>query len=82
MNAEFAINVSRSEAIRRYVIGVLLIGAVLFVPTLPSWIALLACYPVFTAMVQWDPANALLQKAVVKFSKNVDDVVFRKSTAI
>ena len=81
MKTEFATNVSRSEALRRYVIGALLIGAVLLVPTVPSWIALFACYPIFTAMLQWDPANALLQKAVEKFGNNVGDIMFPTSTA-
>jgi len=82
MNTEFTINVSRSEAIRRYLLGAALIGAVLVSPAVPSWIALFACYPIFTAMIQWDPANALFQMAVAKFSKSAQDVVFRNSTAI
>jgi hypothetical protein len=82
MKTEFAINVSRSEAIRRYVLGAGLIGAVLASPAVPAWIALFACYPIFTAMIQWDPANALFQKAVAKSSKDVQEVMFRKSTAV
>lgn len=81
MNKDFAINVSRSEALRRYVLGAGLIGAVLASPAVPVWIALLGCYPIFTAMLQWDPANALMQKAVAKSSKGVQDAMFRKSTA-
>ena len=81
MNTDFAINVSRSEALRRYVLGAGLIGAVLVSPAVPAWIALFACYPIFTAMLQWDPANALMQQALSKSSKTVQDVMFRKSTA-
>lgn len=81
MNNNFAINVSRSEALRRYVLGAGLIGAVLISPAVPVWVALLGCYPIFTAMLQWDPANALMQKAVARSSKSVQDVMFRKSTA-
>ena len=81
MNTDFEINVSRSEALRRYVLGAGLIGAVLVSPAVPAWIALFACYPIFTAMLQWDPANALMQKALSKSSKTVQDVMFRKSTA-
>ena len=62
MKTNFEINVSRSEAIRRYVLGTALIGVVLISPAVPSWIALFACYPIFTAMTQWDPANALFQQ--------------------
>ena len=82
MKIDFSINVSRSEAIRRYVIGAGLIGAVLASAAVPSWIALLACYPIFTAMIQWDPANALSQQLVEKLSKPVEDTMFRKSTAM
>jgi len=82
MKIDFAINVSRSEAMRRYVLGAALIGAVLISPAVPSWIALFACYPIFTAMLQWDPANALFQQLVAKFSKSTQDAVFRSSTAM
>ena len=82
MKIDFAINVSRSEAVRRYVLGAGLIGAVLVSSAVPAWIALFACYPIFTAMIQWDPANALFQKAVVKSSKSVQDAMFRNSTAM
>jgi hypothetical protein len=47
----------------------------------PAWIALFACYPIFTAMNQWDPLNALMQKAVAKTSEGVQDAMFQKSTA-
>lgn len=82
MNTDFDINVSRAEALRRYVLGAGLIGAVLASPAVPSWIALFACYPIFTAMIQWDPANALLQKAVARTGKDVQDIMFRKTTAM
>ena len=82
MNTDFAINVSRSEAIRRYVLGAGLIGAVLASPAVPAWIALFACYPIFTAMIQWDPANAQFQKVVTKTGKDVQDIMFRKTTAM
>ena len=82
MNIDFSINVSRSEAMRRYLLGSALIGAVLLSPAVPSWIALFACYPIFTAMIQWDPANAMLQSLVNKSSKSVQDAMFRKTTAV
>ena len=82
MKIDFSINVSRSEAIRRYVLGAGLIGAVLASPAVPSWIALFACYPIFTAMIQWDPANAIFQQVAGKLSKTAEDAVFRRSTAM
>lgn len=81
MTKEFEINVTQPEALRRYVLGVGLIGAVLVSPAVPAWVALLGCYPIFTAMIQWDPVNALLQKVVCSFSKGVKDVVFRDSAS-
>jgi len=79
MNTKFNINVSRSEALRRYVLGAGLIGAVLVSSSVPAWIALFACYPIFTAMIQWDPFNALMQKAVAKTGKEIQEAVFRNS---
>ena len=81
MSSKFEMNITRSEAIRRYVIGAALIGSVLVLPMAPVWIALFACYPIFTAMIQWDPVNALMQKAVSSLSKDVQDVVFRNSAS-
>lgn len=81
MNIDFSINVSRSEAMRRYLLGSVMIGAVLLSPAVPSWIALIACYPIFTAMIQWDPANAVLQAVVNKSGKAVQEAMFRNSTA-
>ena len=80
MRTNFEINVSRSEALRRYVLGAGLIGAVL-TTAVPAWVALLACYPIFTAMVQWDPLNALMQKAVANTSNDIQEAIFQKSTA-
>jgi hypothetical protein len=81
MSKDFKINVSRSEAIRRYFIGAAMIGAVLVSTAVPAWVALIACYPIFTAMVQWDPINAVAQKMVNYFGKTVKDAMFRKSVA-
>ena len=81
MNSIFEMNITRSEAIRRYVIGAALIGSVMVLPMVPVWLALFACYPIFTAMIQWDPVNALMQKAVSSLSKDVQDVVFRNSAS-
>jgi len=81
MSNKFEMNITRSEAIRRYVIGAALIGSVLVSPMVPVWIALFACYPIFTAMIQWDPMNALMQKAVNSLSKDVQEVVFRNGAS-
>jgi hypothetical protein len=79
MNTYMEINLSRSEALRRFVLGSGLIGAVLTVPTLPAWIALVACYPVLTAIMQWDPANALSQKVVAGMGSGMQKALFVRS---
>lgn len=82
MNTSFDINISRSEALRRLVLGMGLIGAVLVSPAMPSWVALVACYPVFTAIMQWDPANVLFQKAADKLGAQTQNALFVKSGEI
>lgn len=69
MTAKFETNVSSSEQARRLVIGAAIIGALLMNPGLPAWISLFACYPIFTALIQWDPVNAMIQAAINRFSK-------------
>ena len=83
METQFEVNVSRPEAARRYLISIAIIGAVLLSPnTVPSWLALVACYPAFTAMIQWDPINTLSQSVISHSSKSVQDTLFRNPTAI
>lgn len=77
------VNVSRPEAMRRYLISATLIGAVLLSPaTVPNWIALAACYPAFTALVQWDPVNAMCQSIINHLSETTRNALFRSSTAV
>lgn len=83
MENQIDVNVSRPEAATRYLISFVMIGAVLLSPnTVPSWLALVACYPAFTAMIQWDPINALFQSVIRRSSKSVQEILFRKPTAI
>lgn len=79
MKIDLRHNLSKAEGIRRYVLGAALIGAVFASPAVPSWIALLACYPIFTAMTRWDPVDALLQNLMAMFGKPVPEVTFRRS---
>ena len=76
MNTSFDINLSRSEALRRLALGFGLIGAVLLSPAVPSWIALVACYPVFTAIMQWDPANVVFQKVALNIGSETQKAIF------
>lgn len=47
----------------RTALGSLLIALVLLVDQMPIWFALLATYPLFTAMMTWDPFYAVLGHA-------------------
>lgn len=68
MNTVFKANVSSSEQARRYIIGAAILGLLLTNPGLPAWIALFACYPIFTALVQWDPVNTVMQAIINRVS--------------
>ena len=79
MNTSFDTNLGRSEALRRLVLGMGMIGAVLATPAIPSWIALVACYPIFTAIMQWDPANALFEKVAEGMGPEMQKALFVRS---
>jgi hypothetical protein len=79
MKIDTNINLSRSEAMRRHILGIGLISAVLLSPAIPSWIALLACYPLFTAIMQWDPIDALLKNVVASMGSTTQNALFVKS---
>lgn len=68
MKTFFDANIGFTEDIARYVLGALLIGLVLYVPFAPVWLALIAVYPIVTAIIVWDPlyaAGGLLKKILV-----------------
>ncbi|MCG6971168.1 MAG: DUF2892 domain-containing protein [Gammaproteobacteria bacterium] len=79
MNTIFKTNVNTSEQGRRYIIGAAILGLLLTNPTMPAWIALVACYPIFTALVQWDPINTVMQAAINRF-KHKNSMTFGKTT--
>ncbi len=63
------VNINRYDLIVRYGLGAVL--TVLSVVTLqiPMWFAFIATYPLFTALVQWDPVYALfaiIRRQIVK----------------
>ena len=57
-------NINRSEAMRRYAIGTLILAAFLLNSQMPVWVALVALYPLATAMNQWDPLNAMFDAII------------------
>ena len=83
MKTTLKANVSRPEAISRYLLSAGLIAAVFIEPnSVPSWVALAACYPAFTALIQWDPVNAMAQGIINHLSKGTKKLLFLNSRAI
>lgn len=76
------INVSRSESIRRYALGLIILGVFFANPSLPAWITLIALYPLATALVQWDPANALFNKLLSKGADKFNQVTLGNAQKI
>jgi hypothetical protein len=64
-------NLSTFDQIARFTSGMAIIIAVLALEQAPVWLALIATYPVFTAILKWDPIYAAYLAARQKFSKNV-----------
>ena len=58
MNSMTNQNMGRQEAIARLILGMTLIIAV-YQPGVSPLLALVATYPVLTAMMKWDPVYAL-----------------------
>lgn len=58
MKTMFESNIRVSEDIARYLLGALLIASVMVVPFAPVWLALIAIYPIVTAIMFWDPVYA------------------------
>jgi hypothetical protein len=55
-------NLCLQERGSRYFVGALLIASVMAqLPGVPVWVALLAVYPIGTAIMAWDPLFALLE---------------------
>lgn len=67
-------NVSRSESFRRYALGLIILGAFFANPSLPAWVTLIALYPMATALVQWDPANALFDKLLSRRTDKISQI--------
>ena len=75
-------NVSRSESFRRYALGLIILGVFFANPSLPAWVTLIALYPLATALVQWDPANALFDKLLRKSADKIDSVTMGNAQKI
>lgn len=56
-------NLELSERVLRTLIGIAFIGAGAGLTDAAHWIVLFAVYPIFTAIVSWDPLYALYRAA-------------------
>ena len=52
-------NIKTSEQVIRPIFSLMIATAVLLLPQLPPWLALVAIYPFFTALIGWDPFYAV-----------------------
>jgi len=68
-------NVKTTEQVIRPIFSIIIATAVLLLPELPPWLALVALYPFFTALIGWDPFyaafNALRHRPSHGISHNV-----------
>jgi hypothetical protein len=54
-------NLSRCEIGTRFLLGAVLLAATVFAGAMAIWVALLAIYPVMTAIMAWDPVYAAIR---------------------
>lgn len=54
------VKLNAADLALRYIVGSLMIGAVLLDPIAPHWMAIVATYPIFTAILRKDPFYQLL----------------------
>lgn len=64
-------NVNTHEQIIRPIISILIAVAVLRLPQIPPWVALLSVYPFFTALIGWDPFYAVFNALRAKQDTHV-----------
>lgn len=67
MKTFFDANICGTENITRYALGALLIVLTMQAQFAPVWLALVAIYPIVTAIIAWDPIYAAIRllKAVL-----------------
>jgi len=63
-------NVNFFEVVGRILVGIALLASVIFNAGVPVWFALLAIYPVMTAIIAWDPIYAVASKVIAFFESH------------
>lgn len=80
MNSFSSENLSAAEATRRYVLSALIFAFFFANPGLPAWITFIGIYPFATAVIKWDPINALFESlANRKASKPASTVKWQRA---
>lgn len=73
-------NVNTSEKVIRPIFSIVIAVAVLWLPQLPPWLALVAIYPFFTALIGWDPFYAVL--SLIRRGQQINRVPHRVSHGV
>ena len=60
-------NLTTAESARRYVLTAIILAFFFANPGIPAWVALLSVYPFATAMLKWDPLNAVFENMASKY---------------
>lgn len=55
-------NITLYERVGRVLVGIALLSGAMLNPAIPVWFALLAVYPVISAIMAWDPFYAVMFK--------------------
>ena len=55
-------NLSTTEAFSRYVLATAILALFFSSTGMPAWVTLLSVYPFATALLKWDPVNAIIDK--------------------
>lgn len=64
-------NIGSFERVIRPIVAIGIITMVMVLAQIPPWLALLATYPFFTALLSWDPIYALINTVLRKQQRQV-----------
>ena len=70
------------DRINRAIIGSMMLLATMATSGIPPWVALLALYPILTAIIAWDPLYALFGAACSKMHRNTIDKLSIKAAKL
>jgi hypothetical protein len=74
MNEFLKENMGAVEVVIRFLSGALLLAVIMINSIVPVWFALLAIYPVVTAIMAWDPVYAAVRLLRLNVAGNPHDM--------